>query len=105
MNYFSQWDGNQIDGCACDVCSEDYTMEDISEKAYMLLRAVDDCRGVYGETTVVSLLRGKLQEKHKSLRTCASFGIGKHVDAREWKAIVSACCDEKVVETKIWRTT
>ena len=105
LKYFSQWDGLPIEGCRCDVCCADYDTEDVTEHAHTLLQAVIDCRGVYGQTTVLNLLLAKVTSKQRTLRSCASFGKGRSMDMHGWTRIVHACCDDGLVEAKMARSS
>jgi ATP-dependent DNA helicase RecQ len=73
----------------CDICkrNDDGTMESVdrSIECKQLLRAIKECKSIYGITTVISMLRGITKPQHARLKYCFSYGKGQKHSIKFWK--------------------
>ena len=73
----------------CDNCKNVGATESVDEtaNAKKLLMAVGECKGYYGITTVIGMLRGVVKSQHAYLEVKPSFGIGKENTVDFWKTL------------------
>lgn len=99
LRYFGE---HAPDRCGnCSSCLGDYTEEDISEAASLILQAVRSVRGRFGAGVIGELLKGSETARIQrfSLAENPLFGSLSHLSGVKIKGYISALCEQDILQT------